>query len=618
MKKILSVLLSMIILSTTLLGAVPAMAAPNITSRACCSIDVASGQVLYSKNADTRTPTGSTAKLMTAYLVFEAMAKGQFNENTVVTISRSAASVAADSGLSNVPLGTGQKYTVKDLLNAMLVASACGATVALAETVSGSEAKFVSLMNSTLTRLGLSGNYVQCYGADSRNVITARSLAKLGCIVVTEHPEILKYTKQASMTFAGVRYNNTNSLLPGRGSAYAGVDGLKTGSSTAAGKCICVTAQKDGSRVVCVIMGADTYDTRNKEMTKLLDDAFYQIKTRSVSVSAVSSNAEWGTVTGAGKYLTGASVTLKATPKAGYNFLGWYDAAGNCVSTNASYTFKVTGAVSYTAKFGLQVTVDASRSGSAQGGGVFKPGDTVTVTAHSDSGAEFSAWYTKSGELLSNEAEYTFTAEKSLSLVAMFEGDAFYDVSEKNWYLEDAMKAYELGLIKGTTPIHFSGSETMTRAMVVTIIARFEGVDTSLYTDCPFEDVPSDSYYAGAVSWAYENGIVNGTSSVKFSPNATITREQMLTMLMRYLTVYKGMEISSAQLDYTDVGRISPYALEFVAQAQELGIVKGYENGSFGPQKKLTRAEGVTFIIRMIEAINNEMTEEIPQSFFAC
>lgn len=248
--------------------------APAITSAAAFVMDYDTGNVLFAHNDTALRVPASTTKLLTAYLVFEAIERGEITEDTIVPISEHARSVSVNWELTNVPLSTDGTYTVRALMEAMLVVSACGVCVALAELVSGSEAAFVQEMNNTMWELGLEGSFADSYGLSASNQISARSLGLLSQALIERFPQVLEYTKLTAIQFDGVWYSCTNCLLPGCSAEYEGADGLKTGSTSAAGKCLVGTAQRDGQRIIAVLLGAPDNYTRANEMVALLDHGF--------------------------------------------------------------------------------------------------------------------------------------------------------------------------------------------------------------------------------------------------------------------------------------------------------------------------------------------------------
>lgn len=243
------------------------------------------------------------------------------------------------------------------------------------------------------------------------------------------------------------------------------------------------------------------------------------------------------------------------------------------------------------------VTAGASRSGEAAGSGSYPWGEPVTVSAVGE--LPLVGWYTASGKLLSEEPEYTFTPEGDTAVYALFEGDDFFDIPASAWYLEDVCEAVERGLVNGTSAATFAPRGRMTRAMLAAILFRTEGGDVPAAGISPFADVEQESWYAAAVNWAYEKGVVRGVSETRFDPMGIVTREQAAVMMVRYLES-QGVVVSADSSDFTDVDRISPYAGEAIAKAQALGLLTGYKDGTVRPRQIITRAEGTALVMRML------------------
>ena len=178
----------------------------------------------------------------------------------------------------------------------------------------------------------------------------------------------------------------------------------------------------------------------------------------------------------------------------------------------------------------------------------------------------------------------------------------FTDVTQGDWYYGAVAYAYENGLMDGMGNNRFAPNGTTTRAQLVTILYRLEGIpalpDTAL--DYPFSDVAADSWYGAAVYWARANGIVNGVSDTAFAPNQALTREQMAAMLHRYAE-YKDADLSaSADLSgYTDAGQIAPYAQTAMAWSNGTGLITGTSDTTLSPKGSATRAQVATILQRM-------------------
>ena len=306
-----------------------------------------------------------------------------------------------------------------------------------------------------------------------------------------------------------------------------------------------------------------------------------------------------GTVTGGGTYASGTLVTLTANPSGGHTFVGWYDRNGKLLSTNRSYSFTVTANVTVTAQFGSVITLKSSRSGSVVGAGTYPDNTAVTLTAQPSEGHSFQGWYDLDGKLLSESSSYSITANGAQTIIGMFQDDCFYDISSKDWFLDDVMESTERGMVAGTTLITFEPNSTLTRAQAVAILARMDQADTTSAPVSPFTDVKQSAYYAPAINWAYANGVVAGVSETLFDPNATITRQELVAIVIRYLTGVRGLTLDSAELTFTDPAQIAGYAREPIQQAVAIGLVYGYPDGSFQPRNRLPRCEGVSILVRL-------------------
>ena len=179
---------------------------------------------------------------------------------------------------------------------------------------------------------------------------------------------------------------------------------------------------------------------------------------------------------------------------------------------------------------------------------------------------------------------------------------AFTDVKKTDWFYHSVKYVYENGLFNGTSDTTFSPNATMTRGMMVTVLYRLAGVSTS--GNAVFTDVPETAWYADAVNWAAEKGIVNGIGGGLFAPDTEITREQMAVILYNYS---KAMNVklppTREASEFADAASIGEWATEAVNAMYQASVINGKENNVFDPQGKATRAEVATMLMNYLEAV---------------
>ncbi|RNB82698.1 D-alanyl-D-alanine carboxypeptidase [Brevibacillus fluminis] len=282
--------------ATTASAAVP-QANLDLAVKSAILVEASTGKILYQNNPDVPLPPASMTKMMTEYLVMEAIKENKIKWDQKVKVSDYAFYIAKKSDSSGVYLNSGEEFTVGDLYQAMAIVSANDATVLLAETVGGSEPNFVVEMNKKAQELGMkSTHFLTSSGlpaselgpyapADTANdnVMTARDAAILARALIRDYPDALKYSQIPRLTFRPGQKNelkkaNYNWMLKGLPAEYPGADGLKTGSTEQAKYCFTGTAQRDGMRLISVVMGADTEMKRFAETKKLFDYGFSNFK----------------------------------------------------------------------------------------------------------------------------------------------------------------------------------------------------------------------------------------------------------------------------------------------------------------------------------------------------
>jgi D-alanyl-D-alanine carboxypeptidase len=263
--RIFSLLLALVLLTTSALASLP-----GITGQAAMVLDAETGQVLLSKNCDTPRAVASTTKLMTLYLAFDAMGKGEIALDTEITISDYAARLSNDTTYSgNEAFSAGDTVSLETLLGLIVTASANGSAVAVAEAISGSEEAFVARMNNTCADWGIDAVFVDASGIGESSV-SARAMATIALHCVRDYPAILDYTSLSSVTYNGQTFTSTDEFLTG-GYTYDGIDGLKTGYTSAAGYCFVGACLRDGRRLVSVVLGESSNDLRFLDTIRVLD-----------------------------------------------------------------------------------------------------------------------------------------------------------------------------------------------------------------------------------------------------------------------------------------------------------------------------------------------------------
>lgn len=234
-------------------------------------MEATTGCVLYTQNAEEALPPASVTKIMTLLLVMEAIDDGMVRLDDTVTVSETAASM----GGSQVYLKVGEQMKLEDLLKSVVIASANDAAVALAEHLCGSVSVFVEKMNAKAKQLGMENtSFENVTGLDdtAENHLTSAHDIALMSKELLRHPTILQYSSIWMDTIRDGAFGltNTNRLVR----FYQGCTGLKTGSTSKAGFCVSVSAERNGFSLICVIMGADSSDVRNASATALLDWGF--------------------------------------------------------------------------------------------------------------------------------------------------------------------------------------------------------------------------------------------------------------------------------------------------------------------------------------------------------
>ena len=276
--------ISLVLLSSLLLVqaamAAPALipSAPQIAAKGYILIDAESGKVIVEQNADERLEPASLTKMMTTYVADYEISKGNISRDDVVTISKNAwAQNPEFKGSSLMWLEAGKTVEVSELLKGIIISSGNDATVALAEHIAGSSSAFADIMNQHAKLLGMNGShFMNPHGLPHPDhYTTGRDMALLSQAIIRDFPEEYKLYSQKEYEYNDINQSNRNRLLW----RDPTVDGLKTGHTEAAGWCLVSSAQKDGMRLIAVVMGASSDEGRMRESQKLLSFGFRYYKT---------------------------------------------------------------------------------------------------------------------------------------------------------------------------------------------------------------------------------------------------------------------------------------------------------------------------------------------------
>ena len=323
----------------------------------------------------------------------------------------------------------------------------------------------------------------------------------------------------------------------------------------------------------------------------------------------------------------GATITVPSAPdRDGYRFLGWSDGTntynpGDKITVTTGMTLTAQWEeIPYTGKYSYEVFTSVGDNGTISVDRYATEGDKVTIDVTPDEAYLLDELVVtangKEVELTDNgDGTYTFTMPSAnVKISATFAedpdwtepepepstdvSDIFIDVAPNAWYKDAVQYAYENGLMTGVSANEFAPDATTTRGMIVSMLARLEGVESA--NDAGFADVEGE-WYATAVNWAASVGVVNGYEDNTFRPNDAITREQLAAILMNY-AAYKGEDVSArASLDaYSDAENVSTWATDTMSWAVAEGYITGMTADTLQPQGSATRAQVAAILERYL------------------
>jgi len=262
----------LVIIFVNLSVAAPAIIprAPDIAATSYILLDARTGHIIVEENADEPLPPASLTKIMTAYIAIEEIISGNLSLNDEVHISEKAWRMEG----SKMFVGVDTQVRVEDLLRGIIIQSGNDASVAVAEHIAGSEEAFADMMNQYGEVLGLTESFfMNSSGLDTElyyNTMSARDLSLLTKATINRHSDFYPMYSEREFTYNDIRQTNRNTLL----FRDRNVDGLKTGWTDAAGYCLVSSAERDGMRLISVVMGAASEEARAIETQKLLTYGF--------------------------------------------------------------------------------------------------------------------------------------------------------------------------------------------------------------------------------------------------------------------------------------------------------------------------------------------------------
>ena len=456
---------------------------------------------------------------------------------------------------------------------------------------------------------------------------------------ITAHPQNVEVKENETATFT---VNATGSDLSyqwqqstDNGNSWTNIDSANAAEYTTGQ----TTMDMNGTQYRCVVKNS---------VNEVTSDAATLTVTAIPTYSITVQNDGNGTASAsAASAPAGTEITLTATPNSGYHFERWEVVPDIITITDNTFPMPAE-PVTIQAIFAPDSSggayhpeADSSTTSTPDRYEIDKPsnvengsikvspskaekGDTVTITVTPDEDYALDelAVYDEDGDEIDlkdkGDGKYTFEMPKGdveieVSFAAIEDETAkadFADVASDAWYADAVQYVYENGLMSGTSETTFSPNLTTTRGMIVTTLYRLEG-SPDLSDDnlgYPYADVDANAYYADAVYWTRQNGIVAGMSAEQFAPSNAITREQLTAILYRYAQ-FKGYDVSVGEntniLSYTDFAALDAYAIPAMQWACGAGIITGMSEATLGPDGSATRAQVATILMRFCEEYVN-------------
>ena len=540
--------------------------APNVTAQTAIVICVETGDVLFARNPDTRRPPASMTKIMTAFIVYEEIAAGRLTLDTMVYISHHAANFALHSWPGHIRLPAGSYQSVETLLRLIILPSHNGACVAIAEHISGSEAAFMYRVREVVERLGMDAVYENSHGLWG-NSKSARATAILTQTFIQTHPDILRITNMRFFTFNGVPANNTGHQII----AHPHIDGVKQGTTAAAGWNYSGTAFRGNNRVVSVTMNSSSSQNRYTDSFRLLNFGLDELDRRDRLM---------------------------------------YDISVDNITANVSAARRNTD-ITFTAHLGNVNTGGFT----AHGGGWIINGEIVSTFGRFAPAYQrtlsLSYFLPAHSNLQTLDVEFFIDLPgdirrfNSLTLPVSNQAPALFRDIDGHWAYADINQAVTRELFSGTGGGFFNPNGNMTRAMFVTVLgraARQMGIPVYSLRDAPFTDVSWNGWYTDYVSWAWEQGFVQGIGGNLFGTNRPVTRQEVATLFYRFMEHYNLHLPGNTFTRFPDEDQIANWAYDAIREAVRIGLITGFADGRLAPTYTASRAQLAAIFLRFLNS----------------
>jgi len=378
------------------------------------------------------------------------------------------------------------------------------------------------------------------------------------------------------MSFQGRTIQNTNELLRRGAHFFYGADGFRTGTTREAGWCLAATAERDGRRVISIVMAAGGHDRRYVDTRLLLDFGFSELARRDSLIDGIS--AELTTNVDTVRRNTSVTVTARLESVDSFDFSvpgGNWTVNGRTVATFGPFTPAHQRSLTLTHLLPADSAAEALDIGFT----LNLPDGTVRTAA--------------------------------LTLPVSDQPPALFRDIHGHWAEAHVERAVGLGLFSGVNADQFMPNGDMTRAMFVTVLGRLAtrmGIDLSTSAPAPFGDVSAGRFYSPYVAWAFEQGIVRGVSDTQFGPNHVVTRQEVATFFHRFMQHYEFELPGERTMSFPDADLVSGFAREAMAEAVRTGLITGYADGRLAPRNTATRAQVAVIFLRFVDASGAVLT----------